>query len=48
MWKLIDSKKIDVLKMTQDNLEATQKNNQLLTEFLEAQLPKKTLQEEFA
>ena len=48
MWKLIDSKKIDVLKMTQDNLEATQKNNQLLAEFLEAQLSKKTPQEEFA
>lgn len=48
MWKLIDSKKIDVLKMTQDNLEATQKNNQLLAEFLEAQLSKRTPQEEFA
>ena len=48
MWKLIDSKKLDVLKMTQDNLEATQKNNQLLAEFLAEQLSRKTPQEEFA
>lgn len=48
MWKLIDSKKIDILKMTQENLEATQKNNQLLAEFLENQLSRKTPQEEIA
>ena len=32
MWKIIDTEKVDVLKKTQENLEATQKNSQMLAD----------------
>ncbi|MBO5081871.1 MAG: hypothetical protein J6C06_04620 [Lachnospiraceae bacterium] len=35
MWKIYDSKKMDVLLKTQENLEETQKNNQMLATILE-------------
>ena len=38
MWKLYNEEKMEVWKKTQENLEATQKNNQLVAEIFEGYL----------
>ena len=39
MWKLVNDEKIDVLRMTQENLAMMQQNNQALAQILTNHLP---------